>query len=371
MIRAAIVPALLVSVLVASTPLVADYPLPPRATGRVYVSGSGSNKVFCFDRDGRFLLDFSHPDLRAPRGLAFSAGGELYCGAQGADRILVFDADGDYLRQFTDARLDGPTSLTFGPDGKLYVSSFGSNEILVFDDEVLQRSFTSDNLRGPNCIAFGPTGEIYVAAQMRNEIHRFTAGGELIGTFTGDGVSSPMGVAIWDGRVFVTGGGSDAVAVFDLAGEHIERLSTEPISGPQGIAFNQHAEFVTSSYYTGIVGRFSRRGALVGEFESVEIRTARSVAFEPLRRLTFVRGDFNIDGRFDISDAVAVLGYLFLGDRPSDCHDAADVDDDGQLQVTDAIYSLAHLFQGGESPPPPFPEAGDDPTGDELGCFGR
>jgi hypothetical protein len=83
---------------------------------------------------------------------------------------------------------------------------------------------------------------------------------------------------------------------------------------------------------------------------------------------TFRRGD--VDGRqsIEITDAIALLGYLFLGSRAPECPDAADVDDTGTLEITDAIRLLGYLFLG--SAPPPAPGAlrcGPDPTEDQLG----
>lgn len=84
---------------------------------------------------------------------------------------------------------------------------------------------------------------------------------------------------------------------------------------------------------------------------------------------SFVRGDSNSDGGVNVSDAVATLGYLFLGFSSwVDCADAADANDDGNLNMTDPIYLLEHLFLGGAPPPPPYPEPGPDPTADELDC---
>lgn len=81
----------------------------------------------------------------------------------------------------------------------------------------------------------------------------------------------------------------------------------------------------------------------------------------------FLRGDGNGDGRVDLSDAVAVLNYLFAG-GVLDCGDTADVDDDGEIVITDPIRILNHLFLGEPGPAPPYPKAGTDPTPDELGC---
>lgn len=81
----------------------------------------------------------------------------------------------------------------------------------------------------------------------------------------------------------------------------------------------------------------------------------------------FVRGEANQDGAFDLSDAVAILSYLFLGGS-LECLDAGDVDDDGSVVITDAIALLTFLFLGGPAPAAPYPDAGADPTEDELGC---
>jgi hypothetical protein len=86
------------------------------------------------------------------------------------------------------------------------------------------------------------------------------------------------------------------------------------------------------------------------------------------RRTSFVRGDANEDGRIDLSDAVFILTYLFLGGRAPECKDAADVDDRGTVEITDAVNLLNHLFLGAAPPRPPHPAAGEDPTDDALDC---
>ncbi len=82
----------------------------------------------------------------------------------------------------------------------------------------------------------------------------------------------------------------------------------------------------------------------------------------------FVRGDVYVDQRINITDPVALLGYLFVDQVIESCPDALDADDDGRTNITDAIYLLNYLFSGGSAPPPPFPAAGVDPTADELDC---
>jgi hypothetical protein len=84
---------------------------------------------------------------------------------------------------------------------------------------------------------------------------------------------------------------------------------------------------------------------------------------------SFLRGDANVDGRFDISDAVFTMRMIFLGDPPRGCDDAADVDDSGALNITDGIYGVRFLFLDGAPPASPFETCGVDPSADGLGCL--
>jgi hypothetical protein len=82
----------------------------------------------------------------------------------------------------------------------------------------------------------------------------------------------------------------------------------------------------------------------------------------------FIRGDVDGNTRLDISDAVVALNYLFLsGPRPR-CLDAADIQDTGQVNISSAVNLLNFLFLGGATPAVPFPNAGHDPTPDQLPC---
>jgi len=83
----------------------------------------------------------------------------------------------------------------------------------------------------------------------------------------------------------------------------------------------------------------------------------------------YIRGDAQVNHILDVSDVVAVLGYLFLQD-PSvlACADAADANDDGSVDVGDPIFLLFYLFEAEAEPPSPFPFCDVDPTVDPLGC---
>jgi hypothetical protein len=84
----------------------------------------------------------------------------------------------------------------------------------------------------------------------------------------------------------------------------------------------------------------------------------------------FRRGDVDGNGAVDLTDAIGLLGNLFLGEGSPGCADAEDADDSGGLDLTDAIGILGYLFLGtGVLPPPGAESCGEDPTADALpGC---
>jgi hypothetical protein len=88
----------------------------------------------------------------------------------------------------------------------------------------------------------------------------------------------------------------------------------------------------------------------------------------------FHRGDANDDGTLNLSDAIAIFGYLFTGSAAPPCLETADAADDGEIVITDAIQLLQFLFLGGPPPAPPGPPpepCGKDPehSQGDLGCL--
>jgi len=82
----------------------------------------------------------------------------------------------------------------------------------------------------------------------------------------------------------------------------------------------------------------------------------------------FIRGDANFDSAVDISDPVLILDLLFGATTMLVCADSGDANDDGAIDISDAISVLQTLFNGAGPLPPPYPDVGEDPTSDALGC---
>ena len=84
----------------------------------------------------------------------------------------------------------------------------------------------------------------------------------------------------------------------------------------------------------------------------------------------FVRGDSDDNGLLNLTDAVFILNFLFLGGASPSCFEACDADNNGILQLTDGIFMLNFLFLGGEAIPAPRDRCGPDPASppDNFDC---
>ena len=84
---------------------------------------------------------------------------------------------------------------------------------------------------------------------------------------------------------------------------------------------------------------------------------------------SFIRGDVNDDGVRDITDAVTILLFLFVGGVEIRCEKAADIDDNGVLEISDPVVLLSSLFVTGAPIPPPGPIIPFlDPSDDDISC---
>jgi PKD repeat protein len=139
--------------------------------------------------------------------------------------------------------------------------------------------------------------------------------------------------------------------VFDVLPEALEGATTE-------------VRLVNNRAISPLLNVFTVNG--FSRFPALESSTVEVIIDDEITPGKFVRGDVDGSGMVDITDAVKVLNYLFLGFDPPQCLDAADVNDRGRVDISASISLLTFLFLGGTQPGVPFPTAGLDPTPDEL-----
>jgi hypothetical protein len=64
----------------------------------------------------------------------------------------------------------------------------------------------------------------------------------------------------------------------------------------------------------------------------------------------FTCGDANSDGDVNVSDAVYIINYVFVGGDPPNPLAAGDVNCDGTCNVSDAVWIINYVFVGGNMP---------------------
>ncbi|MBI4584903.1 MAG: hypothetical protein HY717_12890 [Planctomycetes bacterium] len=111
-------------------------------------------------------------------------------------------------------------------------------------------------------------------------------------------------------------------------------------------------------------------------FKALDAKVSGLHLDSPKILIPFHRGDSNSSGDVDISDGIAIFGFLFLGNPPAlSCKESADVNNDSTIDISDGIYLLEWLFTGGPEPAAPGPAGvpcgvDPDPAGSpgDLGC---
>ena len=61
-------------------------------------------------------------------------------------------------------------------------------------------------------------------------------------------------------------------------------------------------------------------------------------------------GDSNSDGSINVSDAVYIINYVFIGGPPPDPIDVGDTNCDGDVNVSDAVWIINYVFLGDKNP---------------------
>jgi hypothetical protein len=158
---------------------------------------------------------------------------------------------------------------------------------------------------------------------------------------------------------------ADGSTSFEPGWHELFRVSWEPADG---VAHGTPVPFKFVECLTGL----QADGAPVRNRVTIASGLSRNVISHDAERAinvdrSFRRGDVNDDGLFDFSDAVLLLTCAFLGEGCTECPDASDANDDGAVDVSDAVYLITWRFGDTAPPPAPFPDCGDDPTGDGLG----
>ena len=145
-----------------------------------------------------------------------------------------------------------------------------------------------------------------------------------------------------------------------LRGERSQTYRPEHHNFSEHFVFEPHQEPGLSP---SILAELDAKGfrwihALVGEIDAgIETYGACELVLDcacPGESVPFRRGDCNDDWTADLSDALCILNWLFLGTATPGCMSATNTNGDAGTDLTDAVYLLGFLFLGGPAPADPF-----------------
>ena len=173
----------------------------------------------------------------------------------------------------------------------------------------------------------------------------------------GQGFATGGAVGFWNGLSCVGQSINGLYHVkIDFFDEHVDATFTDPNGNI--ITYSPIFSQTIAPYTVEMQTRTGHNGIAHIDYDNFILTTNKNSQF--------IRGDANMDGILDVSDAVKGLLHLFRDDSLN-CQDAVDVNDDGKLDISDPIFLLNYLFKGGQQIPPPK-ELGTDDTLDKLTC---
>jgi DNA-binding beta-propeller fold protein YncE len=208
---------------------------------RVYVSNFSLQAVFTFDFAQKKFTQIG--PLASPFGLALDAEEQLYVVEQNKREISVFNREGKKVRSFTHPDIERPTGIAIDrAHGKIYLADTGRSElrsktkqghsIKVFDmdGELIKtigagRGQETGQFMFPTYVAVDTDGNLYVTDTMNARIQKFDADGNYVRTFgeRGDAwgmFDKPKGVALDSfGNVYVVDSGWSNVQIFNQKGQ--------------------------------------------------------------------------------------------------------------------------------------------------------
>jgi hypothetical protein len=182
---------------------------------------------------------------------------------------------------------------------------------------------------------------------------------------------SPTGCEFRYGQTYLFSTSAPFTAVDFSGGVNVGRVKFNLTGSADGLINDFDGSYfasqpVSSGTY-GVVTYEDGTEAFIGNQTLVE----HSLTTMPILE----RGDVNLNGVINITDAILIFFYAFgqgTASFPVGCLDIADCNDDGVVDISDPVYILIDVYEGGPPPPPPnVGSCGPDPTPDGLICDGQ
>jgi hypothetical protein len=219
--------------------------------GRIYVGEYTGGRVQVFDRDGKFITQWTVDPKKALLNLGVDRRGTVY--VVHPSQILRYDgATGNLLGEVTKPasnRNEFYSDVFVALDGSLYAIGSNSNIIHLSPDGEVKGIIKVAEKVGEDVsfdkVAVDGSGNIYALEDHQESIFKFSPDGKFINRFGGKGkgagqLSSPHNVAVdGQGRVYVSDLGR-GVQVFDGSGRYLDSFGGREVIF--GLAVNDQNE---------------------------------------------------------------------------------------------------------------------------------
>jgi sugar lactone lactonase YvrE len=257
--------------------------------GNIYASSHNNNTIQKFTSAGVFISDFVSfgGGLSAPRGLAIRAG-VLYVANYITSVVTMFDvASGTNLGNYATSAdgLLNPVGIAFNQAGHLYVTNAGNQNILKFTAAHVGTLFSNIFNQSPDFIAIHSkpvvaTEKVFISYN-NGTVRKFDPSGTA--TTFATALSTPKGLAIKTGSLYVANSGANAILKYPISGGAGAAFSSAGLSGPYGLAFDSLGDLHVANYSSSTVQRLDgTAGTAVAPFPvtSPNMNGAFDVAFD-------------------------------------------------------------------------------------------
>jgi DNA-binding beta-propeller fold protein YncE len=254
------------------------------ARGRIYVTDTGSSRLWVFDpekKQVRFLGESGQGALVTPSGVTVDDRGVVFVSDTRRDRVFGYDETGKVVMEIgKPEEFYSPAGLAIDrPSGRLYVADAGRHKIRVYESatgqflfEFGQRGVGPGEFNYPTHL-FMRKGTLYVSDTMNFRVQTFTPDGKPMSQFGQMGaqlgqLARPKGVAVdSDGHVYVVDAAFGNFQIFEGHGEHqlmlfVGQTGSEPgqFMLPAGVYIDEQDRIYVADQYNRRVQVFQYFG---------------------------------------------------------------------------------------------------------------
>ena len=205
------------------------------------------------------------------------SGRRIFVSDTGNSRVMVFDYNGDYIHTFGSngtepGQFRFPYGIAADSQGRILVADMYNGNISVFSPQgaFLNYFATPADMTSPAGLAIAD-GRVYVADVARHQILVFDEEGNKLFEFGQEGSEtgqflSPNAVAVHDMYVAVSDTGNHRIQIFNKLGTLVNEIPVieegRSFANPRGIAFTTRGELYAVNNMTHQVTSFTQNGDL-------------------------------------------------------------------------------------------------------------